>query len=75
MEVRPYIKICNYIFTFIRTKFMEQSTGDSRYTRYRYPCFRKYAVIFQYHEEHQYPVRGHGRCCRAGPLELRAQLH
>jgi hypothetical protein len=25
-------------------------------------------VLFQYHEEHQYPIRGHGRSCRAGPL-------
>jgi hypothetical protein len=26
------------------------------------------AWLFQYHEEHQYPIRGHGRSCRAGPL-------
>jgi hypothetical protein len=31
-------------------------------------AFRTSAVLFQYHEEHQYPIRGHGRNCRAGPL-------
>jgi hypothetical protein len=43
-------------------------TGESRYTRFLYPCFRVSAVLFQYHEEHQYSIRGHGRSCYAGPL-------
>jgi hypothetical protein len=25
-------------------------------------------VLFQYHEEHQYPIRGHGRIGCTGPL-------
>jgi hypothetical protein len=29
------------------------NTGDSRYTRFRYPRFRITAVLFQYYEEHQ----------------------
>jgi hypothetical protein len=43
-------------------------TGDSRYTRFCCPCFRLSSVLFQYHEEHQYHIRGHVRSCRAGPL-------
>jgi hypothetical protein len=31
-------------------------------------CFRISTALFQYHEEHQYPVRGHDRSCRVGPL-------
>jgi hypothetical protein len=42
-------------------------TGDSRYMRFRYPLFRISVVLFQYHE-HQYPIRGCGRSCRADPL-------
>jgi hypothetical protein len=34
---------------------------------FAFPCFRISAVLFQYHE-HQYPIRGYGRSCRAGPL-------
>jgi hypothetical protein len=34
------------------------NTGDSRYTRFNYPCFRISAVLFQCYEEHQYPIRG-----------------
>jgi hypothetical protein len=34
------------------------NTGDSRYTRFRYPSFRISTVLFQCYEEHQYPVRG-----------------
>jgi hypothetical protein len=30
--------------------------------------FAYFPDLFQYHEEHQYPIRGHGRSCRAGPL-------
>jgi hypothetical protein len=41
-------------------------TGDSRYTRLRYPPFRVFMVLFRIHEEHQYPIRGYGRRCRAG---------
>jgi hypothetical protein len=41
---------------------IQAHTGDSRYMR-----FRISAVLFQYHEEHQYPIRGHGRRC-TGPL-------
>jgi hypothetical protein len=36
--------------------------------RFRYPRFTISAVLFQYHEEHQYPIRGHGRSYRSGPL-------
>jgi hypothetical protein len=43
-------------------------TGDSRYTRFRSSRFHISAILFQYHEEHQYPIRGHGRSCRAGLL-------
>jgi hypothetical protein len=32
--------------------------GDSRYTCFRYPRFRISAVLFQYCEEHQYPILG-----------------
>jgi hypothetical protein len=32
--------------------------GDSPYTRFRYPYVPMPAVLFQYHEEHQYPIRG-----------------
>jgi hypothetical protein len=46
----------------------EINTSDSRNMRFRYPRFRNSAILFQYHEEHQYPIRGHGRTCRAGPL-------
>jgi hypothetical protein len=42
--------------------------GDFRCTLFRYLRFRISAVLFQYHEEHQYPIRGHGRSCRAVPL-------
>jgi hypothetical protein len=45
-----------------------RGTGDFRYTRFRYPRFRISAVLFQCHEEHQYPIRGHGRSCRADSL-------
>jgi hypothetical protein len=37
------------------------TTGDPRYTRFRYPRFSISAVLFQYHEKHQYPIRGHGK--------------
>jgi hypothetical protein len=30
----------------------------SHYTRFRYPRFRISGVLFKYHEEHQYPIRG-----------------
>jgi hypothetical protein len=33
-------------------------TVDSRYTLFRYPRFRISAVLFQYYEENQYPIRG-----------------
>jgi hypothetical protein len=36
--------------------------------RFRYPPFRISVVLFQYHEEYQYPIRGHGRTCHAAPL-------
>jgi hypothetical protein len=32
--------------------------------RFRYPRFCILTILFQY----QYPIRGHGRSCRAGPL-------
>jgi hypothetical protein len=32
--------------------------GESRYTWFRCPHFRISVVLFQYHEEHQYPSRG-----------------
>jgi hypothetical protein len=32
-------------------------------------------VLFQFQEKHHYPVGGHDRSCREGPLELRAQSH
>jgi hypothetical protein len=38
------------------------------YKRFRSPRFRISAVLFQYHEEHQYPIHDHGRSCRAGQL-------
>jgi hypothetical protein len=38
--------------------------GDSRYARFRYARFRISAVLFQYHKEHQYPIRGHGNSCQ-----------
>jgi hypothetical protein len=31
-------------------------------------AFSLSAVLFQYHKEHQYPIHGHGRSCRACPL-------
>jgi hypothetical protein len=44
-------------------RLLIQYTGYCLYTR-----FSISAVLFQYHKEHQYPIRGHGRSCRAGPL-------
>jgi hypothetical protein len=48
-----------------------QSTGDSRYTRFHSPCFRTSAVLFQYHEKHQYLIRGQilvsGTCVEPSP--------
>jgi hypothetical protein len=40
--------------------------GDALYTLFQYPRFRVSAALFQYHEEHQYPIRGHVRSYRAG---------
>jgi hypothetical protein len=37
---------------------LKKYAGDSHYTRFQYPCFRTFAVSFQYHEEHQCPIRG-----------------
>jgi hypothetical protein len=54
-----YICIC-------RLKY--NNNNDSRKTRFHHPRFRISVVLFQYHEEHQYRIRGHGRSCRAGPL-------
>jgi hypothetical protein len=34
------------------------NTGDSHYTRFRFPRFRISAVLFQHYEKHQYPIRG-----------------
>jgi hypothetical protein len=36
-----------------------KSTGDSHYMCFHHPHFRISAVLFQYHEEHQYPICGH----------------
>jgi hypothetical protein len=44
------------------------NTGDSRCMRFRYWRFRISTVLFQYHEEHQYRIRGYCRSCRAGAL-------
>jgi hypothetical protein len=38
-----------------------------------YKCLSKNAlslsaILFQCHEKHQYPIRDHGKSCRAGPL-------
>jgi hypothetical protein len=46
----------------------ERTIDDCRYTSFRYPRFRTSAVVFRYHEEHQYPVHGRGRSFRADPL-------
>jgi hypothetical protein len=35
----------------------QPNKGDSHYTPFRHPRFRISAVLFQYHEEHQYPTR------------------
>jgi hypothetical protein len=40
------------------------STGH--YTCFCYPHFCIFMVLFQYHEEHQYPIHSHGRSCCAG---------
>jgi hypothetical protein len=34
------------------------NTISSRYTRFRDSCFRISAALFQYPEEHPYPIRG-----------------
>jgi hypothetical protein len=62
---------CHFIamsFTRRTGPIIDCITSDSNYTRFRYPLFHISAVLFQYHEEHQYPIRGHVRNCRAGPL-------
>jgi hypothetical protein len=62
-----------YVPVFIWRDVFE-NTGDCRYTRFRFPRVYISVVLFQYHEEHHYPIRGHGRSWRAGPLSC-AQFH
>jgi hypothetical protein len=35
---------------------------------FHYSCFRMSVALFQYHEEHQYPICDHGRSRHAGLL-------
>jgi hypothetical protein len=49
---------CLDLQIFCQETWREETRGDSRYTRFRYPRFRISAVLFQFCEEHQYPIRG-----------------
>jgi hypothetical protein len=44
------------------------STGASCYMHFCHLNFHISASLFQYHEEHQYPIHSHSRSCCAGSL-------
>jgi hypothetical protein len=46
----------------------QKTTQVTLCTRFRYPCFRISALLFQCHDEHKFPIRGHGRTHRKGRL-------
>jgi hypothetical protein len=64
-------------FTWTHLPFQHRKKSVHLYSVLEYRCLSLYAlplsalshiaVLFQYHE-HQYPIRGHGRSCHAGPL-------
>jgi hypothetical protein len=69
-KASPYL--CTTVYevsiSLLRIQYRLLYSGESRYTRFRYSPFRISALLFQYYDEHQYPIRGHGRSCRACPM-------
>jgi hypothetical protein len=51
MTVCAHMPGCRSVLQYIQGKY------GSRYTRFYYPRLHIFAVIFQCHKEHQYPIR------------------
>jgi hypothetical protein len=67
LALQAYCEVHYLPFSWYSTT-KKQITSDTCYTLLCYPHWSISTVLFQYHEEHQYPIRGNGRSCCAGPL-------
>jgi hypothetical protein len=71
LSIKPVpVQLCpvQFLWRAIMSIHDADSKGGPLYRWLSLYAFSLSAVLFQYHEEHQFPIRGHGRSCRAGPL-------